>query len=161
MSWQVVTSSGGQALHVSVSVERSGYDLLCASRALCRTICIRSYFVFEASLARECVRVDRGSLLVLLDCSVVSCHCRIVQAQFCVMLDIPVDAFRWPPQFRVQFIEVLMKLSQIMPVLSFGTQWIVPFTWRISGVDGRWMVGAFARSGTVLCHVGRCRVLFT
>ena len=92
----------------------------CAHRERCAVpfVC-RSYFVFEASLTRECVHVDMGSLLVLLDCSVVSCRCRIVQAQFCIMLDIPVDAFCWPPQFRVQFIEVLMKLSQIVPVSSF------------------------------------------
>ena len=56
---------------------------------------------------------------VLLDRSVVWCHHHIIQAQFSVMLDVPVDVFHWPLQFQVQFIEVLMDLSWIMPVSSF------------------------------------------
>ena len=56
---------------------------------------------------------------VLLDCSVVSCCHHIIQAQFNVMLDTPVDAFHWLLRFQVQFIKALMDLSWIMPVLSF------------------------------------------
>ena len=56
---------------------------------------------------------------VLLDRSVVSCCRHIVQAQFSVMLDVPVDVFRWLLRFQVQFIKVLTDLSWIMPVSSF------------------------------------------
>jgi len=78
-------------------------------------------FVFrlEASLARECVCMASDVVVVLLDhsgCVMSPLHC---QAQFDVMLDVPVDAFRWPLRFRVQFIEVLTDLSRIVPVSSF------------------------------------------
>ena len=56
---------------------------------------------------------------VLLDRSAVSCCRHIVQVQFSVMLDVPVDVFCWPLRFQVQFIKVLTDLSWIMPVSSF------------------------------------------
>ena len=75
---------------------------------------------FEALLAQECMRTSSGAVFkVLLDHSVVLCHRHIIQAQFNVMLDTPVDAFHWLLRFQVQFIKVLMDLSWIMPVLSF------------------------------------------
>ena len=70
-------------------------------------------------LGSACTRCQVQFLKVLLDHSIVSCCRHIIQAQFSVMLDVPVDVFHWLLRFQVQFIKVLMDLSWIMPVLSF------------------------------------------
>ena len=98
----------------------------------CHTVCMS--FVFRLwGVIRSGVHahIVRCSLLrSYLDRSVVSCHHRIIQAQFCVMQDVPVDVFCWPLQFRAQFIKVLTDLSRIVPVSSFWTQSVVPFMWH-------------------------------